>query len=61
MRDWRTRVAPSREEIDRQLRESEEALRRAREESRRIARTLEQSERVRREALPKLKKAGQVR
>ena len=54
-------MAPTREEIDRQLRAQEEVLRRAREESRRIAETLKESERVRRDALPKLKKAGQIR
>lgn len=54
-------MAPTRQEIDRQLREHQEARRRAQEESRRIAETLKESERVRRDALPKLKKAGQVR
>lgn len=52
-------MAPTRQEVDRQLREAEEAMRVARRESQRIAEALKESKRVRAEALPKLKKAQQ--
>lgn len=54
-------MAPTRQEIDQQLREGEKTLSKAQEESRRISEALTKSERVRREALPKLRAAGHIR
>lgn len=48
-------------EVERQLRENQKAVQRAQEESRRIHEALKESRRVRRDAMPKLKKAGYVR
>ncbi|HEX5533942.1 MAG TPA: hypothetical protein VFX33_09410 [Actinomycetales bacterium] len=54
-------MATTGDEARRELEDDRAAVRRAREESRRIAAALRESRRVTRDALPKLKAAGQIR
>ena len=51
----------ARKEVERQIDENRAAIQKAEQESRRIHEVLKESQRVRRDVLPKLKKAGQVR
>lgn len=60
-RERKSQMATTGDEARRELEDDRAAVRRAREESRRIAAALRESRRVTRDALPKLKAAGQIR